>query len=425
MDIKKIIILTIDSEESDLSYKNCVDTIKASDLADIPIERFYGINGKEERVPNSLTSGRWNGDLSNLKGSKAVCYSHLNIIMGSVGCCPKEGDMVLVLECDVEVHPQIKHYLSQIDIPNDSDFTHLSYWDNNVGTENQLKHGHYLSKIINNGCTGFYSYLVRPRKVYERLVNALPFTCEVDNFLSSPSMRRVFNIYVVEHTPQLTTETSKISTRRECDDISWLVAQTKPRKIISYCLYGSDPIYRVGMKENLKLAKIFYPEWEVFVYCDTPTYEEVYVELSNLGAKVFNAEETQAMYSRLLPLNTNQDAIRIFRDADSRFSYKELSAVDEWLESDKTLHIMKDHEFHGHTKIMGGMFGLKPHPVKLDLNRPDFNYGDDEALLTEVLFPMFQDDYIQHDNGRFGGIVYPSDDLTQKGEFVGKKVPVE
>jgi hypothetical protein len=43
---------------------------------------------------------------------------------------------------------------------------------------------------------------------------------------------------------------------------------------------------------------------------------------------------------------------------DSRFSDREQAAVQEWLESNKDFHFMRDHPNHG-TKILGSGWGSK------------------------------------------------------------------
>ena len=58
------------------------------------------------------------------------------------------------------------------------------------------------------------------------------------------------------------------------------------------------------------------------------------------------------MFWRFLFDDSSVD-IFIVRDVDSRIN-KEESAVKEWLESDKLLHIMRDHPHH-YYKILGGM----------------------------------------------------------------------
>ena len=50
--------------------------------------------------------------------------------------------------------------------------------------------------------------------------------------------------------------------------------------------------------------------------------------------------------------------IFISRDLDSRFSEREVSAVDEWLRSDKAFHVMRDHDFHW-SQMLAGLWGVK------------------------------------------------------------------
>ncbi len=47
----------------------------------------------------------------------------------------------------------------------------------------------------------------------------------------------------------------------------------------------------------------------------------------------------------------------ISRDADSPLSHRESVAVKEWLESDYTFHIMRDHPFHCDPVILAGNVG--------------------------------------------------------------------
>ena len=48
----------------------------------------------------------------------------------------------------------------------------------------------------------------------------------------------------------------------------------------------------------------------------------------------------------------------VFRDADSRISKREKMAVDEWIQSGKSIHIMRDHPYHT-VPILGGMWGCR------------------------------------------------------------------
>ena len=48
----------------------------------------------------------------------------------------------------------------------------------------------------------------------------------------------------------------------------------------------------------------------------------------------------------------------ISRDLDSRFSDREKFAVQEWLNSNKSHHIMRDHPHHDF-EVLGGLWGSK------------------------------------------------------------------
>ncbi len=64
------------------------------------------------------------------------------------------------------------------------------------------------------------------------------------------------------------------------------------------------------------------------------------------------------MFWRMLPiLTTDYDYVAI-RDLDSVITRREADATNEWIQSGKLIHIMRDHP--GHTApIMGGMFSVK------------------------------------------------------------------
>jgi hypothetical protein len=94
-------------------------------------------------------------------------------------------------------------------------------------------------------------------------------------------------------------------------------------------------------------------------------------------------------------------SVSIFRDTDSRLSMREKYAVDEWLLSDKTFHIMRDHPFH-RFPILGGMWGFKrnnKYNMQILLN--NFNktneYGTDYAFFGTVLYPLIGEDKLVHD----------------------------
>ena len=96
----------------------------------------------------------------------------------------------------------------------------------------------------------------------------------------------------------------------------------------------------------------------------------------------------------------NVDVV-ISRDTDSRLTLREKAAVDEWLDSDKDFHIMRDHPCHA-APIMGGMWGVR-NGLLLDMSKSirEFPKEDrwqiDQDFLREVIWPRIVNHAYTHD----------------------------
>jgi hypothetical protein len=108
--------------------------------------------------------------------------------------------------------------------------------------------------------------------------------------------------------------------------------------------------------------------------------------LEKLGAEVIRVEEDGnwfSMFWRFYAINDND--VAIFRDCDSRLSYREYYAVQEWLESNKGVHIMRDHFWHS-VPILGGMWGLKKGVVNnIKKNIKEFVNNIDSANIDKSM----------------------------------------
>ena len=174
------------------------------------------------------------------------------------------------------------------------------------------------------------------------------------------------------------------------------------RKLISFTLYGQDPKYIVGMYENLVLQKQFYPEWETIIYHDDSLDNAV---LNNLkpDATLINVSECGILASMWRFLAHDEENVERFivRDSDSRLSQREADAVQEWIKSDKTLHIMRDHPHHGYA-VNGGMWGMEPSRatrmsalclqyqdgIRTDTTNRDSWWMIDMHFLRDVIYPL-------------------------------------
>jgi hypothetical protein len=109
------------------------------------------------------------------------------------------------------------------------------------------------------------------------------------------------------------------------------------------------------------------------------------------------------------------------RDTDCRLSVREKEAVDEWLDSDKDFHIMRDHPFH-RIEILGGMWGVRGNilsemtPLIGNYIKGNF-WQVDQNFLKQLIYPIVKDKSFVHDEF-FEMKPFPSD---RKGkEFVGE-----
>jgi hypothetical protein len=133
------------------------------------------------------------------------------------------------------------------------------------------------------------------------------------------------------------------------------------KKIISFCLFGSDNIYCRGLIENIDLINKKYNDWEIYIYYENIPDNILDILSNKEHTKLFKCTNKNNLYEallwRLYPLESNAD-IFISRDADSRITDREMKFINEWINSDKVFHIIRDHYKHK-WRIMAGMFGIK------------------------------------------------------------------
>lgn len=133
-------------------------------------------------------------------------------------------------------------------------------------------------------------------------------------------------------------------------------------RVIAFSLWGNDPKYCVGAIRNAELALEVYPDWECWFYTRNNTDASTFYDLAQMDhvrmINVNQAGDWTGMFDRFLPALDPDVDVFISRDCDSRLTTREKAAVDEWLESDNSFHIMRDHPWHG-SQILGGMFGMK------------------------------------------------------------------
>ena len=176
--------------------------------------------------------------------------------------------------------------------------------------------------------------------------------------------------------------------------------------LITFSLFGDNPLYCVGAVENARLAKEIYPDWTARFYVaqDVPS---MYLDaIEEYGGDIVHCEKKNSydgLNWRFRPLTSLKVDYWISRDADSRLSWRERNAVDEWMKSDKTAHLLRDSHNHGFT-IMAGMFGINNKlfherygMFNLDNTNADYREAD-QTLLQEELWPLIKHDHLCHDH---------------------------
>ena len=174
------------------------------------------------------------------------------------------------------------------------------------------------------------------------------------------------------------------------------------KKIISYSLYNDIAKNTYNAIINCMLSPKYYPGWICRFYMDNTvpvglrqllrTFEHVEVVIMPKHG------ESEAMLWRFLPASDPTVDIMISRDADSWVSSREAACVNEWLNSDKNFHIIRDHCYHTR-EIMGGMWGCRNHilPQMKDLVTEYIKTNTyDQGFLTKDIYPLVKNDMIIH-----------------------------
>ena len=187
------------------------------------------------------------------------------------------------------------------------------------------------------------------------------------------------------------------------------------KKVISFSLWGNNPKYTIGAIRNAELAATIYPDWICRFYVEKDVensiisslakYEHVEIEI------VRESKYGESYFWRFYAAADPNVEIVIFRDTDSRLNIREKAAVEQWIESDKQVHIMRDHPLH-FMPIMAGMWGVKGQylnnirvlvdqylssDLHLDQNpSQNSSYGMDQHFLYTI-YPFFKDRCFVHD----------------------------
>ena len=203
-------------------------------------------------------------------------------------------------------------------------------------------------------------------------------------------------------------------------------------KYLSFSLWGDKPIYTIGAIKNAELWKTIYPDWQTVVYYNNTVPNDIISKLNELNVLTIDMTEKNiyGMFWRFFAVDLPDSEYSIFRDTDSRITIREKMAVDEWINSDKTIHVMRDHPAHGipfgsdRLGILGGMWGIKSKSINLVdmiyefIKNKNLTYGSDQTFLKSI-YSMFENDRSTHDEF-FEKKPFPVS--RERGRFVGDRI---
>lgn len=204
--------------------------------------------------------------------------------------------------------------------------------------------------------------------------------------------------------------------------------------VIALSLWGTDRRYVEGALANAALAQQIYPGWEVRVYCDDSVGPAARRALTQAGASIVPLPREPVrrlgLFWRFRVANDPRVDRFVCRDCDSRLTVQERVAVDAWIASGKSFHIMRD--LVTHTELIlaglwGGRGGWLPDMAEAARRFVSGRVATrivDQEFLRLVIWPLIKDDVLIHDRcfDLFGAVPFPALGRLPDGYHVGQDV---
>jgi hypothetical protein len=181
-------------------------------------------------------------------------------------------------------------------------------------------------------------------------------------------------------------------------------------KLFSFCIYGTDMKYYLGLEENLRIINEFYPEYYTYIYCGSNRNDDFLkglpTKFSNVKLIDTGKEGTVNMIYRYSPLTLDDVERVIVRDADSEINPRDRWCIHDFLSSTENTYlcqVIRDHFWHksgitgglSHFKIQGDIYSrIKEEFLtvfrEIDEGIHHFQYGSDENVLNTRIHPILK-----------------------------------
>lgn len=185
--------------------------------------------------------------------------------------------------------------------------------------------------------------------------------------------------------------------------------KTPEKNIISFSLFGENSKYCETACLNVQHAKIHYPAWKCRFYCDETVPINIRYRLVNSGAEVVimatPVRISDGLFWRFLVMEDSKVDRFLIRDCDAIVNQREAKAVNDWLNSKKYFHLMRDSLNHTEL-ILAGMFGgvpglipdIKQKIEKFQSKNHTIQTHLDQDFLRHEVWPSLSQSLCSHDS---------------------------
>jgi hypothetical protein len=210
-------------------------------------------------------------------------------------------------------------------------------------------------------------------------------------------------------------------------------ATEKGLRVLSFSLFGQDAFYSECAVRNAELAQRIYPGWQTRFYLGEEVSPFVRERLRATGAELIAPTSEQRQLPgtvwRFLALDDPQVATVACRDADSLLGTREATAVQAWLASGCSAHVMRDDFLHTDL-ILAGMWGAHAQPLRgiqaalqTYFSQTRHATHGDQHFLRDWVWPRVRASVLQHDRCyRWRGAQDFSEPLAAPALAVGASV---
>ena len=220
-------------------------------------------------------------------------------------------------------------------------------------------------------------------------------------------------------------------------DLSDREADPGHQNIIAFSLWGDQYMYLQGAIENLKIAPVLFADWRCRIYHDASVPGDVIERLDGMGAQLILVSGALANlhggFWRFAVANDPTVERFIIRDADGRLNDRDATAVQAWVNSNQSFHVMRDHIYHTDL-ILAGMWGGFAGTLPDLTTAGNALYGgqvsrwNDQLFLARVVWPLIENDCLVHDSyyhHLFNAQPFPPSPVRSDHNFIGRGLKIE